>query len=108
MAEELCIHDLDPASCATCRGTPPIDAPQIALNFEAIANAVDDLARHGNFTTKDVAQHPLVQKGHASLRAADRFDQQVGSYLTAATGRLRITQVSPKGQSNAKWSRRST
>ncbi len=56
MADELCMHEMDPATCSICkRGI---------------------------------------------------IDQQIGSYLTGAVGRLKIVQVSPKGQSNAKWRRR--
>jgi hypothetical protein len=66
---------------------------------------VDDLASRGVFRTIDIARHPEVQAAHPELRKDPQFNQHIGMYLTGATGRLRITQVSRKGQSNAKWTR---
>ena len=80
---------------------------QVALDFTAIAEAVDDLAAlKYQFTTKDVAHHPAVTAAHGGLCQDPRFDQQIGSYLTNALGRLKIMQTSPKGQANARWRRR--
>jgi len=64
---------------------------------------VRELSQNGEFRTKDVANHEAVQEAHRVVRQDPRFDQQIGAYLTDAVGRLRIRQISLKGQSNARW-----
>ena len=107
MADELCMHEMDPATCSICKRGTTRKPTQVSLNFGAIEEAVNDLASTDlDFTTKQVAHHAAVTRAHGTLCDDPRFDQQVGSYLTGAVGRLKITQVSPKGQSNARWHRR--
>jgi hypothetical protein len=103
MTEDLCIHGLEPATCSICRQPTVPKASQATLNFASIEQAVLDLSQNGEFRTKDVASHEAVQQAHRSVRDDPRFDQQIGAYLIDAVGRLRIRQVSPKGQSNARW-----
>jgi hypothetical protein len=103
MTEELCIHGIDPATCSICKRTSTPKARQATLNYESIEIAVRELASTGEFRTKDVSHHEAVQAAHPGVRDDPRFDQQIGSYLTEAVGRLRIRQASPKGQSNARW-----
>lgn len=81
-------------------------ASQLTLRFAAIEEAVAELAAGGEFRTKDVAQHPAVHAAHPSTRDDPRFNQHIGTYLTDATGRLGIEQVSEKGKSNASWRRK--
>jgi hypothetical protein len=101
--DDECIHGLQPSTCSICvRGNVP-KVSQRSLNIQAIAEAVAELAAHGEFRTKGVAQHPGVQSAHPDTRSDARFDQQIGTYLTEATGRLRIKQISEKGRSNARW-----
>jgi hypothetical protein len=106
MEEGECLHGLDAGTCSVCTTRPSGRATQSKLRFTAIAEAVDDLARSGEFRTKQVASHPSVQQAHAIVRDDPAFAQHVGMYLTDALGRLNIEQVSPKGQSNAVWRKR--
>lgn len=82
-------------------------ASQTTLQFAAIEEAVTQLSAAGEFRTTDVAAHPAVQAAHGTTRDDPRFNQHIGMYLTEATGRLNIEQVSPAGKSNAVWRRRS-
>ena len=106
MSEDRCIHDMEPGTCSLCKRAVIPAVSQATLNFAAIENAVNELAANGEFRTKDVAHHELVRAAHAGQCDNPRFDQHIGAYLTDAIGRLRIEQVSPKGQSNARWRRR--
>ena len=108
MTAELCKHELDPDTCTICKHGAGSKFSQGLVNAKAVREAVDDLAEHGSFTTKEVAAHEAVRKAHAQYRDDERFAQQIGSYLTGALGLLRIEQISPKGQSNARWQRRSS
>ena len=106
MSEEPCRHGLEPGTCSICKEPDTASASQTTLNVPAIEEAVNGLADSGEFRTKDVALHSVVQAAHPGVRDDPRFAQHIGMYLTEAVGRLRIEQASPKGQSNASWRRR--
>lgn len=107
MTTELGIHEMDPATCSICKQGAPRKPTQVSLDFDAIGRAVNDLgSRQPTFRTKEVAHHPEVRSAHAGVWQDPRFDQQIGSYLTNALGRLGIEQISPKGRGNAVWRRR--
>jgi hypothetical protein len=107
MTVEECKHGLGAGTCSICKGPDRARASQATLSFGSIKVAVDDLASQGDFRTKDVASHQALQDAHPTQSLDPSFNQHIGMYLTDAVGRLRIEQVSPKGQSNAIWRTRS-
>ena len=105
--DDECPHGMaSPHWCSICKhGVTPPSVSQDVILPGSIETAVRDLP--DEFTTMQVATHPLVVAAHGQRAEAERFPQAVGSHLTAALGQLGIRQISTKGVSNARWRKRS-